>query len=248
MTQQVLLDLVEALRQRRDERDGGVLAKARNSRAEWTGYPEQTAIEQSWGWTSIKLYESWSIQQTLIDRIARLREEIEKCFGWAIEGYRDIAHDAHDPDHNNRFCRSISSVIALQNRHDKLCNWLWHQNRRNNTIICFSDDPSDLDSHGLGYWDKDINCMAKCAEIVDGTIEHHQYKVDTFEDATLWEYAANCPGSERYYVAFKDKDEAERFRSEINVMLPLWKDVARPARTQQVVETVSPFDMTGDHT
>jgi hypothetical protein len=169
------------------------------------------------GWKYLALYESFGIAKTLADRIARLRKEIKD------DRARGLASgDVHSQIY-------LSSMLELVQRHDALTNWV--ARHRDRTIICFSDDPSDLDAYGLGYcntYDGRWGEMTKCAAIVGATIEKHGYKVAfaEFEDATMWEYAGGILGSDRYYVAFKDK-EAEHFRLQISPFLTLWKDVPR---------------------
>ena len=88
-------------------------------------------------------------------------------------------------------------MLKLVERHDALTRWI--DAHRDDTIVCFSDDPTDLDSYLFLPW-------SEAAERIKPECKGN---VSFFDDPTMWEYAAGCPGSDRCYLAFDTKSDAE---------------------------------------
>jgi hypothetical protein len=188
----------------------------------------QTAIEdKSLGWKYLALYESFGIAKILSDRIARIRKEIKDDRRHGIEC---------DRLHMSWW---LHAMLELVERHEALTSWI--EKHADQTIVCFSNDSTDLDSYGYGYGYVDNGedgygrCyMETCKCLSEDYLKQHECKYSSFEDPTMWDYMAGFPGSERYYVAFENKADAERFLLQYCSVAPLrlWKDVPPRERKQ----------------
>jgi hypothetical protein len=146
----------------------------------------QTAIEdKSLGWKYLALYESFGVPKTLSDRIARIRKEIKDDRKRAIEegGIHKIWW--------------LQSMLELVERHEALTNWV--EKHEDETIVCFSNDPTDLDSYGYDYNHLDggeEGYIKYCKQPEADSLKQHECKTSAFDDPTMWDYAAECPGSD----------------------------------------------------
>lgn len=176
----------------------------------------QTGIDdKALDWQCMALYESFGIQKTLTDRIARIRKEIKH-------------HLQHGIKCN---CLHMSwwlqSMLELVERHRDLTNWI--EKHAGATFVCFSTDPSDLDSYGYPYDADGKRALAQCfysKSFADGWLKQHEMvKASSFDDPTMWEYAPGYPGSYRHYVAFATKTDAEQFLLGcLSTPLKVWKN------------------------
>jgi hypothetical protein len=148
---------------------------------------EIEAEDKKLGWQAIAVYQGYGVPKTLSDRIARIRLEIKNL--------RDRRH--HAETHKAWW---LEYTLELVKRHDALTDWI--EAHKNQTFVCFSDDTTDDGAFPYPYGPDAAAVKEWCAE--------HDCDDDEsdFDDLTMWEYAAQCPGSNRHYMAFKTSSDA----------------------------------------
>jgi hypothetical protein len=173
-------------------------------------YPYTTALTE----TEIAQGKKFSIAKTLMDRITRIRKEITDT----------IERASDEIQKELRSASFLSDTLDLVNRHNDLTGWI--EKRKEQTILCFSNDATDLDAYGAG-------CDVLSADDDNGIVHYgkldQQYteyqcksKLSCFDDPTMWDYCAEIDGSDRFYIAFETKEDADHFLAVSQATL--WKD------------------------
>jgi hypothetical protein len=173
-------------------------------------YPYTTALTE----TEIAQGEKFSIARTLMDRITRIRKEITDT----------IERASDEIQKELRSASFLSYMLDLVDRHNDLTTWI--EKNAKQTILCFGNDATDLDAYGAG-------CYVLSADDDKGIVhygrldqEYMEYqcksKLSCFDDPTMWDHCAEIDGSDRFYIAFETKEDADQFLTISQATL--WKD------------------------